>query len=123
MAAVGVSGQQPPPISARNGHPTMDIQGLEDTAGRSPEDATCGLTCSFPFSQCLGVAWDSPGACPGWLPAWFPGTSLAGLTFERPRWRQASFDAGHQVFPAPWPLGDCPANLGNNDISSATTAP
>jgi hypothetical protein len=22
-------------------------------------------------------------------------------------WRQASFDAGHRVFPAPWPLGDC----------------
>jgi hypothetical protein len=38
-------------------------------------------------------------------------------------WRQASFDAGHLVFPAPWPLGDCPANFGNNDISSATTAP
>lgn len=38
-------------------------------------------------------------------------------------WRQASFDAGHRVFPAPWPLGDCPANFGNNDISSATTAP
>jgi hypothetical protein len=38
-------------------------------------------------------------------------------------WRLASFNAGHQVFPAPWPLGDCPANFGNNDISSATTAP
>jgi len=38
-------------------------------------------------------------------------------------WRLASFNAGHQVFPAPWPLGDCPANFGNNDINSATTAP
>lgn len=38
-------------------------------------------------------------------------------------WRQASFTAGHHVFPAPWPLGDCPANFGNNDIHSATTAP
>ena len=38
-------------------------------------------------------------------------------------WRQASFDTGHLVFPAPWPLGDCPATFGNNDISSATTAP
>jgi hypothetical protein len=38
-------------------------------------------------------------------------------------WRQASFNAGHLVFPAPWPLGDCPANFGNNDIFSATTAP
>jgi hypothetical protein len=38
-------------------------------------------------------------------------------------WRQASFDAGHLVFPAPWPLADCPASFGNNDISSATTAP
>ena len=38
-------------------------------------------------------------------------------------WRQASFNAGHRVFPAPWPLADCAANFGNNDISSATTAP
>jgi hypothetical protein len=38
-------------------------------------------------------------------------------------WRQASFTAGHQVFPAPWPLADCPANFGNNDIFGATTAP
>jgi hypothetical protein len=38
-------------------------------------------------------------------------------------WRQASFTAGHRVFPAPWPLGDCPANFSNSDISSATTAP
>jgi hypothetical protein len=39
-------------------------------------------------------------------------------------WRKASFDAGHRVFPAPWPLGgvgDCPPNFGNNDIFSATT--
>jgi hypothetical protein len=36
-------------------------------------------------------------------------------------WRQASFDAGHRIFPAPWPLGDCPGNFGNNDIFSATT--
>jgi len=27
------------------------------------------------------------------------------------------------VFPTSWPLGDCPAGFGNNDISSATTAP
>ncbi len=36
-------------------------------------------------------------------------------------WRQASFDAGHVVLPAPWPLGDCPPAFGNNDIFSATT--
>jgi hypothetical protein len=36
-------------------------------------------------------------------------------------WRQASFDAGHRVFPAPWPLGDCPPAFGNDDIFSATT--
>jgi hypothetical protein len=37
-------------------------------------------------------------------------------------WRQASFTAGHQVFPAPWPLGDCSdQSFGNNDIFSATT--
>jgi len=34
-----------------------------------------------------------------------------------------STDAGHHVFPAPWPLGDCLANFGNSDIHSATTAP
>ena len=36
-------------------------------------------------------------------------------------WRQASFTAGHPVVPAPWPLGDCPASFGNNDIFSAST--
>ena len=36
-------------------------------------------------------------------------------------WRQASFDAGHVVLPAPWPLGDCPPSFGNDDIFSATT--
>jgi hypothetical protein len=36
-------------------------------------------------------------------------------------WRQASLNAGHLVFPAPWPLGDCPPTFGNNDIFSATT--
>jgi hypothetical protein len=36
-------------------------------------------------------------------------------------WRQDSLDAGHRVFPAPWPLGDCTPNFGNNDIFSATT--
>ncbi|TMG21344.1 MAG: exo-alpha-sialidase [Chloroflexi bacterium] len=36
-------------------------------------------------------------------------------------WRQESVDAGQLVFPAPWPLGDCPTNFGNTDIFSATT--
>ena len=36
-------------------------------------------------------------------------------------WRQQSHDGGGLVFPAPWPLGDCPANFGNNNIYSATT--
>jgi hypothetical protein len=36
-------------------------------------------------------------------------------------WRQQSHDAGHPVFPAPWPLADCPDAFGNNDIFSATT--
>jgi hypothetical protein len=36
-------------------------------------------------------------------------------------WRQQSFNASHLVFPAPWPLGDCPASFGNNDIFGATT--
>ena len=36
-------------------------------------------------------------------------------------WRQASFTAGHRVFPAPWPLGDCPGAFGNDDLFSAST--
>ena len=36
-------------------------------------------------------------------------------------WRQQSSDAARVVLPAPWPIGDCPANFGNNDIFSATT--
>jgi hypothetical protein len=36
-------------------------------------------------------------------------------------WRQASFEAGHRLSPGPWPLGDCPAHFGNNDIFAATT--
>ena len=36
-------------------------------------------------------------------------------------WRQASADAGQRVFPAPWPLGDCPSNFGNNNIFSASS--
>ncbi len=36
-------------------------------------------------------------------------------------WRQDSHDAGTLVFPAPWPIGDCPMHFGNNDIWSATT--
>lgn len=38
-------------------------------------------------------------------------------------WRQATFEAVKLVTPAPWPLSDCPANFGNSDIRSATTAP
>lgn len=36
-------------------------------------------------------------------------------------WRQQSSDAAQVTLPAPWPLGDCPASFGNNDIFSATT--
>ena len=37
-------------------------------------------------------------------------------------WREASFTAGHRVFPAPWPLGDCAdQSFGNGDIFSAST--
>jgi hypothetical protein len=36
-------------------------------------------------------------------------------------WRQQSSNAGAVVLPAPWPLGACPPNFGNNDIFSATT--
>jgi hypothetical protein len=37
-------------------------------------------------------------------------------------WRQASFEADTVLTPAPWPQADCPANFGNSDIVSATTA-
>src|SRR5260370_37139063 len=30
-------------------------------------------------------------------------------------WRQASFNAGPRVVPAPWPLGDYPRNFGHHD--------
>jgi len=38
-------------------------------------------------------------------------------------WRQASLNAVNVVTPAPWPLTACPANFGNSDLRSATTAP
>jgi hypothetical protein len=38
-------------------------------------------------------------------------------------WREASLKALQVITPAPWPLADCPANFGNADIMSATTAP
>jgi len=36
-------------------------------------------------------------------------------------WRAASFAAGLRVFPAPWPLTDCPGTFGNVDIMSIST--
>jgi hypothetical protein len=38
-------------------------------------------------------------------------------------WRAASFKASKMLFPAPWPLKDCPADFGNIKLWSATTAP
>jgi hypothetical protein len=35
--------------------------------------------------------------------------------------QQASFDAGHRVFPAPCPVSGCPPAFGNNDLFDATT--
>jgi hypothetical protein len=37
-------------------------------------------------------------------------------------WREASFEADRVITPAPWPQADCPANFGNSDVVSATTA-
>jgi len=37
-------------------------------------------------------------------------------------WRQASLEADTVQTPAPWPQADCPANFGNADLASATTA-
>lgn len=37
-------------------------------------------------------------------------------------WRQASLEADRVQTPAPWPQTDCPANFGNSDMASATTA-
>jgi hypothetical protein len=36
-------------------------------------------------------------------------------------WRAQSLAAGEPVFPAPWPLADCPATFGNTDVWSVTT--
>jgi hypothetical protein len=36
-------------------------------------------------------------------------------------WRQASFNAGQLILPAPWPLADCPAQFGDMHLWSATT--
>jgi hypothetical protein len=36
-------------------------------------------------------------------------------------WRARSLAAGQPVFPAPWPLADCPAGFGNTDVWAATT--
>jgi hypothetical protein len=36
-------------------------------------------------------------------------------------WRASSLAAGAPVFPAPWPLADCPAGFGNSDVWAATT--
>jgi hypothetical protein len=35
-------------------------------------------------------------------------------------WRAKTFAAGQPVFPAPWPLADCPNTFGNTDVWSAT---
>ncbi|MCZ0985156.1 sialidase family protein [Streptomyces diastatochromogenes] len=36
-------------------------------------------------------------------------------------WRGKSLAAGESVFPAPWPLADCPATFGNTNVWAATT--
>jgi hypothetical protein len=53
--------------------------------------------------------------------AWTDTRNAADCTAED-GWRQSSVTAGHQVFPAPWPLGDCSnQSFGNSDILSAST--
>jgi hypothetical protein len=36
-------------------------------------------------------------------------------------WRAQVLSAGQPVFPAPWPLADCPSRFGNADVYAATT--
>jgi hypothetical protein len=36
-------------------------------------------------------------------------------------WRAQSLAAGKPVFPAPWPLADCPSTFGNTDVRALTT--
>jgi hypothetical protein len=51
-------------------------------------------------------------------------TDVAGTTDcpAMDAWRQASVNAQNIVTPTPWPQTDCPANFGNSDLASATTA-
>lgn len=85
-------------------------------------DARSSATADFNDNEFLGyyvgaIATRSYGAA-----VWTDVPSAANCP-AMDAWRQASFNAGNVVTPAPWPLADCPASFGNSDISSVTTAP
>jgi hypothetical protein len=124
------------PFATTTGSPRL-IHGVLRSAAIGAGGAPTGWTTEF-----TGASGDARGTAQGrilyneflgdYVYAIGARTYGAGVWTDAPNtadcpamdaWRQASFNAGHRVFPAPWPLGDCPANWGNSDISSATTAP
>ena len=124
------------PFATTTGSPRL-IHGVLQSSGIGAGGAPTGWTTEF-----VGASGDARGTAQGrilynkflgdYVYAIGTRTYGAGVWTDAPNtadcpamdaWRQASFNAGHRVFPAPWPIGDCPANWGNSDISSATTAP
>jgi len=124
------------PFATTTGSPRL-IHGVLRSSGIGAGGAPTGWTTEF-----VGASGDARGTAQGrilyneflgdYVYAIGARTYGAGVWTDAPNtadcpamdaWRQASFTAGHRVFPAPWPIGDCPANFGNSDISSATTAP
>jgi hypothetical protein len=124
------------PFSTSTANPRLE-HGVLLSAAVGPGGAPTGWTTEF-----VGPSGDARGSSQGrilyneflgdYVYAIATRTYGAGVVTDVPgtadcpamdSWRQASFNAGNQVFPAPWPLADCPANFGNTDISSATTAP
>jgi len=124
------------PFATTTGSPRL-IHGVLRSSGIGAGGAPTGWTTEF-----VGASGDARGTAQGrilyneflgdYVYAIGARTYGAGVWTDAPNtadcpaidaWRQASYNAGHQVFPAPWPLAACRAKFGNSDISGATTAP
>jgi hypothetical protein len=124
------------PFQATTAHPRLE-HGVLRSAAIGANGAPAGWT-----TELTGPAGDARGTAQGrilyneflgdYVYAIATRTYGAGVWTDVPNaancpamdsWRQASINAGTEVFPAPWPLGACPGHFGNSDISSATTAP